>query len=328
MPVNGREPDLSWLADAPVFIDAQQLGAFYDAVVGREFKAVQLQLSADQTEQLERSASGSVNVNAASPLFGWLKIGAGVEARRTQSRSRRQGHSVVLEPVESPSMRLVQLTLHYLSNQPERIRVISQVTEMPAREDISASPRMLAFIDVPRGTMFLPQAAELDNGRVVTFFDALTERLQTGGGSPRADYPANSATEEGMQQRDTYWKWYAEHWKTDEVVKAVEEVIADGGRPRWIDYKMSFATGDELNLHVDAHGDYDTGLFAYNLIRRGWRYGLRIVGSLKSQPALNVLAIYEKLRQAGSRQSPRAAKLRVAHSTMREIHLICTAEFD
>jgi hypothetical protein len=101
---------------------------------------------------------------------------------------------------------------------------------------------MLAFIDVPPGTMFLPQAAELDCGRVVTFFDALTERLQ----------------------------------------------------PRWIDYKMTFATGDELNLHVIAYGDYDTGVLAYNLIRRGWRYGLRIVGSLKSQPALNVLAIYDK----------------------------------
>jgi hypothetical protein len=33
---------------------------------------------------------------------------------------------------------------------------------------------------------------------------------------------------------------------------------------------------------------------AYNLIRRGERYELRIVGSLKSKPALNVLAIYEK----------------------------------
>ena len=57
---------------------------------------------------------------------------------------------------------------------------------------------------------------------------------------------------------------------------------------------MTFATGDELNLHVIGNGDYDAGVFAYKLIRRGWRYGLRIVGSLKSQPALNVLAIYEK----------------------------------
>ena len=41
-------------------------------------------------------------------------------------------------------------------------------------------------------------------------------------------------------------------------------------------------------------GEFDTGVFAYNLIKRGWRRGLRIVGSLKSKPALNVLAIYEK----------------------------------
>jgi hypothetical protein len=43
-----------------------------------------------------------------------------------------------------------------------------------------------------------------------------------------------------------------------QVVKVVEEVIGDGGRPRWIDYKMTFATGDELNRHVIAYGDYDT----------------------------------------------------------------------
>jgi hypothetical protein len=55
---------------------------------------------------------------------------------------------------------------------------------------------------------------------------------------------------------------------------------------------MVFTTGEVLHLH--AHADYDTGVFAYNLIRRGERYGLRIVGSLKSQPALNVQAIYEK----------------------------------
>jgi hypothetical protein len=57
---------------------------------------------------------------------------------------------------------------------------------------------------------------------------------------------------------------------------------------------MTFSTREVLHLHVVAHGDYDTGVFAYNLLRRGERYGLRIAGSLKSQPALNVLAIYEK----------------------------------
>jgi hypothetical protein len=68
LPVSGSEPDLSWLADAPVFIDGQQIGAFYDAVVGGEFRATQLQLSAAQAEQLERSAGGSVNAGS-SALF-------------------------------------------------------------------------------------------------------------------------------------------------------------------------------------------------------------------------------------------------------------------
>jgi len=46
---------------------------------------------------------------------------------------------------------------------------------------------------------------------------------------------------------------------------------------------MVFNSGEILHRHGVAHGDYDTGVFADNLIRRGQRYGLRIVGSLKSQ---------------------------------------------
>lgn len=293
MSVSGSEPDLSWLADAPVFIDGQQIGAFYGAVVGRGFRAVQIQLSAGQSEQLERFAAGSANVGS-SALFSWLKFGVSAEVRRTRSRDRQKGQTVVLEPVESPSMRLVQLTLHYTGNRPDRICVVTSGTEIPGDKSISESPRMLAFIDVPPETMFLPQAAELDGGRVVTFFSELAEKLREDRDTRPAAYPATVATDDGKRQRDFHWKWYADHWNTDEVVKVVEEVIGGGGRPRWIDYRMTFATGEDLNLHVDAHSEYDTGVFAYNLIRRGWRFGLRIVGSLKSQPALNVLAIYEK----------------------------------
>src|SRR5271165_1337546 len=53
----------------------------------------------------------------------------------------------------------------------------------------------------------------------------------------RARLPATSSP-----TRDAHWNWYADHWNTDEVVKVVEEVIGDGGRPRWIDYRMTFAT--------------------------------------------------------------------------------------
>jgi hypothetical protein len=70
----------------------------------------------------------------------------------------------------------------------------------------------------------------------------------------------------------------------------VEDVICAGGRPRWIAYRVIFGTGETLHLDVTPRGDYDTGTFAYYFIRRGERHGLRIVGSLKSQPALNLLS--------------------------------------
>ena len=56
---------------------------------------------------------------------------------------------------------------------------------------------------------------------------------------------------------------------------------------------MILPSSTTRHLDVSARGDYDTGVFAYNFIRRGERYWLRIVGSLKSKPALNVLAAYE-----------------------------------
>ncbi len=122
----------------------------------------------------------------------------------------------------------------------------------------------------------------------------MIEKLKRDGGTLPVAYPDRPATNDGERQRDSYWSWFADHWNSDKVVKAMEEIIGNGGRPRWVDYRMFLDGRTRLNLHLVARGDYDTGVFAYNLVRRGERYGLRIVGSLKSQPALNVLAVYEK----------------------------------
>ena len=48
MSASTSAPDLSWLADSPMFIDGQQIGAFYDAVVGPAFRTVELQITAGQ----------------------------------------------------------------------------------------------------------------------------------------------------------------------------------------------------------------------------------------------------------------------------------------
>ena len=294
VPATDSVPDLSWLADSPLFIDSRQVGAFYDAVVGPAFRTVELQVSAGQNQQLEKSAAGRLNAGLSS-LFPWLKIGADVETGRTATRGTQDSQSITLQPIDSAARQLVQLSLHYVVNQPTRICVVSQDTQLPGSDAIAASPRMLAFMDVPPGTMFLPQAAELNDGRVVTFFNPLAEKLQRDGGTLPVPYPDNTTTDTGRAQRDAYWNWFADLWNADKAVTVVEEVIGTGGRPRWIAYRMSFPAGTmTLHLDVSARGDYDTGVFAYNFIRRGERYGLRIVGSLKSQPALNVLAAYDK----------------------------------
>jgi hypothetical protein len=76
---------------------------------------------------------------------------------------------------------------------------------------------------------------------------------------------------------------------------AVEEASSHKGRIRWIDYRLPVTrAGDTLHLHVCPAGRYDTGVFAYNLIKRGFKHGLRLVGTLKSEPDMNVLAIYDK----------------------------------
>lgn len=207
---------------------------------------------------------------------------------------RQGGDSIVLQPVESAARQLVELSLHYLVNQRDRICVVGQGAPLPSPVAIGTSPQMIAFVDAPAGTRFLPQAAELNDGRVVTFFSPLIEKLKQDGGTLPVGYPVSTATDTGKLQRDAYWHWFADHWNADKAVEVIEDVIGDGGRPRWIDYRTTFASGETLHLHVVARGDYDTGVFAYNLIRRGERYGLRIVGSLKSQPALNVLAVYDQ----------------------------------
>jgi hypothetical protein len=293
VPDPSSEPDLSWLADSPMFIDRQQIGAFYDAVVGPAFRTVELQISAQRTGQVETSATARLGAKLTA-LFPWLRVDADAEVGRTTTKGRQEGENIVLQPVESATRQLVELSLHYLVNQHDRIRLVGNGSGLPDHNALAASPRMIAFVDACAGSRFLPQAAELNDGRVVTFFGPLIEKLKQDGGTLPVPYPDNTATEEGMRQRDAYWGWFSEHWNADKAVKVVEDVIGDGGRPRWVDYRATLHTGETLHLHVVARGDYDTGVFAYSLIRRGERYGLRIVGRLKSQPAMNVLAIYEK----------------------------------
>ena len=77
------------------------------------------------------------------------------------------------------------------------------------------------------------------------------------------------------------------------------EVVEDAAKKdeiAWVDFNVPLdpAGSEFLHLHVASRGSFDTGVFAYNFVRRGFLHGIRIVGTLKTGPDLNVLAIFER----------------------------------
>ena len=123
-----------------MFIDGQQIGAFYDAVVGPAFRTVELQITAGRTEQAQKTGGGSATAGLSS-LFPWLKAEAQVQVGRTTMREEQDGQSIVLRPVESAARQLVQLALHYLVNQPSRICAADQTRRRNAPRPLSPHHR-------------------------------------------------------------------------------------------------------------------------------------------------------------------------------------------
>ena len=65
----------------------------------------------------------------------------------------------------------------------------------------------------------------------------------------------------------------------------IEEASQRHGRIRWIDFRLPMNSGGHtLHLHVVPAGKSDAGVFGYNFVRRAFKHGVRLVGTLKSEP--------------------------------------------
>lgn len=296
---------LAWLADAPLFIDGIQIAALYDAVAKPEYETATIKVNLKNIKSFEVTgeAGGEVEVSAASwlkTIFPFLDAKAKIEAKAgaTGNFEKEKGSEIELHPIETPQRQLVQLALHYMANIPDRSLIVPD----PAQKDwveqtfISGLPRSLVFVDFPEKTRFVPMAAELADGEVKTIYPRLVEAF---GGpkipAPRYPEPAYYGDAKQLQtDREVYWKFFEEQFSSTLSIEAVE-AVAKGGLLRWIDYRVPLGKGMPfLHMHVQGRGQYDTGTFAYSLVKRGFKHGLRVVGSLKSEPGINVLAIYEK----------------------------------
>jgi hypothetical protein len=311
---------LAWLADAPLFIDRAQVSAFYDAIVRPESALASISTSSGLVNEWRATLGGEAEASAAVSkllkLFPFLDIEAKVKGELEGERARQKEAAETREyvPIINAERQLVQLALHYGVHFPERTVIVPEEGEagFPGDEwwDLSfirKVPRPLAFIDVPPRKTFIPFAAEVADGRVVLIFPTLVERYGGPGDVRPPKYPGSEGPvsqdpeviEQEAQERAAYFGWFAERMakRPNSATQVVEQVIAEGGgRVQWIDYRLPLGTPDyiTLHMHVCGRGEFDTGVFAYNFIQRGFKHGLRIVGTLKSEPDLNVLAIFEK----------------------------------
>jgi hypothetical protein len=301
---------LAWLADAPLFIDREQVASFYDATVRPETRlgAVQTSIALlnDVTGKFEGKVEAGLELPKLLQVFPFLKAEAKAALGVTVAGERRVESNEHVEylPIETPQRELVRLAFHYATQLEERTVLVLE-DSYPGQgwwDDafIRETPRPLVFLDFPRGTTFIPSAAEVASGEVVLIFDKLIEKYSSSGDVP-PPYPGTETPvdEAAADQSEAYWRWFAEKMaaKPNLASAAVEETItAGGGRVQWIDYRVPLGSYrvKPLHLHVCGRGVYDTGTFAYNLVQRGFKHGLRFVGTLKSEPDLNVLAIFEK----------------------------------
>jgi hypothetical protein len=290
---------LGWLADAPLFIDAPQVLAFYDAVVRPEAKEKKITLSLKSLESKKTSTEGELTGEVSiakwiTTIFPFLdaKVGGKVSASTQSERGKEEGREVELEPIDSPQRQLVQLALHYVVNLPARIRIVSNPLD-PAWSDpkfAEGLPRALVFLDFPP-SVFLPMAAELATGKVALIHEAYLNAAWQ-----KNPAPDNRELSPDKKQAawDGYWDRFVSNFDAQIALRTLEQQ-AEGSRIRWIDYRTPFSEkGKTFHLHVVAHGDYDTGVFAYNFVKRGFSHGLRLVGTLKAGNDVNVLAIFEK----------------------------------
>lgn len=298
---------LTWLADAPLFLDADQVTAFYDAIIRPEFESGVITLSRSEAEGKKSSFEGGVGAEVTlsalvKKIFPFLDAKASIsgKGRREKSASETASDAIELREISTPQRQLIQLALHYVADLPERLVLPRNGAEQAWANDDYARmlPRALVFVELPANTIIIPAAAELNEGRVITFFDKLIPALSSKNQTIPRDFPADTEGSEAERAnwRAEYWRWYTDNFDSHKAMSVVESAIFESrGRVRWIDFRVFPAGGlPTVQLHMAGREQYDTGVFAYNFIRRGYRHGLRVIGTLKSGPDLNVLAVFER----------------------------------
>lgn len=302
---------LFWLGDAPLFIDEPLVARFFDAIVRPKYE--RLAITEESEEETEDKILATIGVSATGGLKlpEWLKPikfeASGKAEASGETREHIRSRTVSqLKPIWNAERQLEELARHYLARHPERLiggtgPLVEGVVKGPwydaPAEYFTEVPRVLAFLDLPSGTQLIPTAAEFADGKVVLLYNDLVKALKTDTGGPAEVYPDNreDTPEQLRVKRKEYWATFQQFFSSRKAMIVVEEASEKHGRINWIDFRLAMDNnGSTLHLHLAPNGQFDAGVFGYNFVRRAEKHGVRVVGTLKSEPDMNVLALYDK----------------------------------
>jgi hypothetical protein len=280
---------LLWSKDAPLFIDELNVARFYDAVVRPTFTETSREIRV--TEDEKKEIRGALKIGAKMQLPSWLSgiLAAGADASAEGSgqdtNSKGTSGTVSLEKIDNAPRQLEQITAVYVMRRLDRLLVGSKADaiDWQTRKEADQVPRALIFLDLPIGTKMIPMAAEFENGVVVTLFDKFREKS----GALPPPYEFDKKLE--------YWQWFDKHFDISTAMNLVEAAAKENGKIHWIDFRVPLnSEGLTMHLHIETSGRYYTGIVAHFFMRRALEHGIRLIGTLKDGPDMNVLAIFEK----------------------------------
>ncbi len=205
---------LLWLLDAPLFIDNDQVEAFYDAILRPDYEHTSLTLSKSLTN--ETTIGTQATIGAALPWFGKAQIQASGDFARSSGR----GSEVALAPISNTYRHLLALALHYAApSTPSRLIAKSPPVNLDDEwltpEYLTALPRAMVFLELPARTKLLPAACECSGEAVAVLADKVEDSLRRQGLDPLR-YPGSSAPED---EKNRYYQFLADHYNDHDVAR-------------------------------------------------------------------------------------------------------------
>lgn len=286
-----RVEDLYWMLDAPFFIDAPQLAAFYDAVlqpIATKEESLRIEVTKERATELSGKFGAEFNpaqlATLLEPLIGAsFNVGAGISANQTKKDLRTR--TIEFKPIKTPQRQLIQLTVNYLIRHPDRIFFVSDLfgdRKWFMSDEIRSVPREVVFFDLPSvdeanssdlpKTMLMPMAVEFSNGHIEPLYEQFD-----------------------VESEDDSWAPYIEEFTPSEAVEMVETAARDQQSGiEWINFRLPLNDKKTARIHFEPNGEYSNGTFAYNLITLGYKHGLRLIGTVQAEPDVRVLAGYRK----------------------------------